>query len=299
MTENKPPSELFDAYYYAHDCGAPYERSEVWLKQFAAFAERIVQDIAPTTVLDAGCAWGFLVEMLRRREVQAWGVDISEYAIANVHPDMRMYCRVGSITQPFTQPHYDLIVCIEVLEHLQKPEAEQALVNLCQHSDDILFSSTPHDYQEATHFNVQPPEVWAELFARQGFFRDVDFDASFITPWAARFRRQEMPLTRLVSNYERRFVPLWKENVDLRHQVNLTRNQLGQLEHRLPELEQENQALRLEIEKAAAEYRAMATRLNQTEQDLAEMRAQLQSILNSRRFKLALLLPGSPKRPKP
>lgn len=288
MSENKTPSELFDAYYYAHDCGEPYQRSEIWLKQFAAFAERIAQDIAPKTVLDAGCAWGFLVEMLRQREVQAWGVDISAYAIENVHPDVRPYCRVGSITEPFEQPHYDLIVCIEVLEHLQKPAAEQALANLCQHSDDILFSSTPHDYQEATHFNVQPPEVWAELFARQGFFRDVDFDASFITPWATRFRRQEMPPTRLVRDYERRFVPLWKENVDLRHQVNLTRNQLGHLERRLPELEQENQALRAEIEKAAAECKDMATQL-------AEARAQLQAIYNSRRYKLAQLLPGAKK----
>lgn len=28
----------------------------------------------------------------------------------------------------------------------------------------------------ASHINVQPPEYWAQLFARQGFFRDVDFD---------------------------------------------------------------------------------------------------------------------------
>jgi hypothetical protein len=87
---------------------------------------------------------------------------------------------------------------------------------LCQHSDDILFSSTPNDYKEVSHFNVQPPEYWAELFAREGFFRDVDFDASFITPWAVRYRKVDEPLHRIVRNYERKFWLLWKENSDLR-----------------------------------------------------------------------------------
>ena len=67
--------------------------------------------------------------------------------------------------------------------------AERAIAHLCQASDDILFSSTPLDYREVTHFNVQPIEYWTYQFALHGFVRDVDFDASFITPWAVRFRR--------------------------------------------------------------------------------------------------------------
>ena len=47
--------------------------------------------------------------------------------------------------------------------------------------------------------NVRPPEYWAEQFARQGFVRDVDFDASFITPWAVRFRRSAEPLHRVIA----------------------------------------------------------------------------------------------------
>ena len=92
----------------------------------------------------------------------------------------------------------DLITCIEVVEHMPELEAQKAIANFCQHSDDILFSSTPFDYREATHFNVHPPEYWAELFARQGFLRDVDFEATFLTPWAVRFRRTQPPLPRLV-----------------------------------------------------------------------------------------------------
>jgi len=143
------------------------------------------------------------VEALRKRGVEAYGIDISEYAIDHVHEDIKEYCWVGSVTEPLPQS-YDLIVCIEVLEHLQPGESQQAIANLCQYTDDILFSSTPSDYGEATHYNVQPPEYWAESLARLSYFRDVDFDASFITAWATRFRKRRETLIRLIREYERK-----------------------------------------------------------------------------------------------
>ncbi len=188
-----PPSSLgalFNAEYYATSCGEPYQHNDIWLTFFGQVADHIKADIKPCTVLDAGCAMGFLVESLRVRGIEAFGIDISEYAIQNVHPDFRAYCQVGSILDPFPHPRYDLIVCIEVLEHLLPEQTEPAIANLCCYSNDILFSSTPDDTKEATHFNVQPPGYWAERFARHGFYPDANFDASFITPWAVRFVRK-------------------------------------------------------------------------------------------------------------
>lgn len=224
-------AEIYDEFYYRHGCGTlPYERNSGWLKFFAGIAERMARDIRPRTVLDAGCAMGFLVEGLRDRTVQAFGVDVSDYALSQVREDIKPYCWQGSILDTLPQS-YDLIVCIEVLEHLPRAQSEAALVNLCRYTDDVLFSSSPHDYQEATHFNVQPPEYWAEQFAWQGFIHDVDFDASFITPWATRFRRSHEPLPRVTRDYERRFWQVWKENVDLRQVTLQMREQLAAREH--------------------------------------------------------------------
>jgi SAM-dependent methyltransferase len=211
-------TQFFDKNYFATSCGEPYERSEVWLNLFSSFAERIQVEINPSSVLDAGCAMGFLVEKLRQRGIEAWGVDISEYAIDNVTPSIKDFCWVGSVLEPLPR-RYDLIVSIEVLEHLPSEHAEHAVANLCNFSDDILFSSTPYDYQEASHFNVQPVSYWAELFAKSGFIRDVDFDGSFITPWTVRFRKTQNPVHRIVRDYERKFWYLWKENVDLRERT--------------------------------------------------------------------------------
>jgi len=237
MPADKPPT-LFDAYYYAHGCGAPYERTPELLNFFQGIAEHIHKEIQPATVLDAGCAMGFLVESLRRRGVAAWGLDISEYAIQKVHADVKPYCWVGSVSEPFPA-RYDLIVSIEVLEHMPRDSAEKAVVNLCQHSNDILFSSTPFDYKEATHLNVQPPEYWGELFGQQGFYRDVDYDAAFITPWAVRYRRRDEPLPRLVRDYERKFWLLRKENTDLRSLTLEMREQLARQDSQLKALEEQ------------------------------------------------------------
>jgi len=208
----------FGEYYYSHDCGTPYERTEPWLTFFDNIADRIVKELEPKSVLDAGCAYGFLVEALRNRGVEAWGIDISEYAISNVHESIKDYCRVGSIVEPFDR-RYDLIVNIEVLEHMQKDEAIKAIENFCLSSDRVLFSSTPFDYKEATHINVQVPEYWSREFSKYSFYRDLSFDASFITPWSSLFVKRKKTIPDLIYEYENKFWTLNKENVDLRQHV--------------------------------------------------------------------------------
>ena len=152
-----------------------------------------MSEIHPKRVLDVGCAKGFLVEALRDRGVDAFGIDVSEYAIGEVRPDIRPYCRVASAVDPFDRT-YDLIVCIEVLEHLSEEDGRSAIANMCRSTNDVLFSSTPDDVVEPTHVNVQPRSWWIERFAEHGFPLDVDFDVSFIAAHAMRFRRAPTPV---------------------------------------------------------------------------------------------------------
>jgi GT2 family glycosyltransferase/SAM-dependent methyltransferase len=209
MTPNQ--QDQYNAIYYAHSCGEPYEHNEAWMGVFNNIADHIINELHPRSVLDAGCAMGFLVEALRKRGVEAWGVDVSEYAIQNVLPDFQPYCKVGLITELFPYPHYDLITCIEVIEHLTAEEAVSAIKNICKHSDDILLSSSPFDFKEPTHINVQSPEYWVALFNRFGFIHDIDFDASFIAPWAMRFVKAQPPIENRISTYERKIWHLSQE----------------------------------------------------------------------------------------
>lgn len=283
--------QLFDDYYFAHGCNTPYRRDEGWLAQFGRIADAIVREIEPQTVLDVGCAIGLLVETLRQRGVEAYGVDVSEYAIEQVHPAVREYCRVGGATEPFGR-HYDLVTCIEVLEHMAPEQAQPAIANICAHTDRVLFSSSPFDYAEVTHFNVQPPEYWAQLFAQQSFFRDVDLDAGFLTPWAACFRRQDKPLAHVTADYERSFWHMRQES-QTRLKVNLEqREQLAQQEARLQELAQQ-------IEREREDQTANLAR---AQQENAALRAELAALDHSaggrvlhglQRLRARLAPPGS------
>lgn len=250
----------------------PYRRDEAWMAFFGGVADRIVAEIAPASALDAGCAIGLLVEQLRLRGVDTQGVDISEYAISSAHESIRDHVRVGSIAEPLGR-RYDLIVCIEVLEHMPRREAEAAIASFCAHSDDVLFSSSPFDHKEATHFNVNPPEYWAYLFAQHGFYRDVDFDASFLTTWAARFRRRSEPPPRIVRDYERRFWELWQANTDLRRLALEQREQIAAAQA-ATQAQAESAAA---AHTAAAEVSAYARHL---EAEIAARDAQIISLTN-------------------
>ncbi|MDP8983205.1 MAG: methyltransferase domain-containing protein, partial [Acidobacteriota bacterium] len=183
---------VYGSEYFKSHCGPiPYTREHPhWLSFFSGIAERIVASLAPKRVLDAGCAMGFLVEMLRDRGVEAYGLDVSEYAIAQVRPDIAPYCKVAALEEPIAGK-FDLITCIEVLEHLTEEQARAAILNMSRATDTILFSSTPSDFDEPTHVNVKPEAWWLELFAEVHFVPDRSYDARFLTPHAMLLRQEE------------------------------------------------------------------------------------------------------------
>ena len=232
----------YGSYYYRHDCGIPYERNEHWLGFFDRIAEAIVREYHPSTVLDVGCAMGFLVEALRKRGVDAKGIDVSEYAISQVHESVAEHCGVGSLSEPLPG-RYDLVTCIEVLEHIPPEQADAAIANLCAAGDQLLVSTSPRDYSEPTHLNVQPPEFWSAAFAREGFFREVDRDLSYLTPWAALYVRREESPVEIVKRYDRSWWRLRDEAHEVRAALLQTQERLAELEagdgEERPELERE------------------------------------------------------------
>jgi 2-polyprenyl-3-methyl-5-hydroxy-6-metoxy-1,4-benzoquinol methylase len=223
------PSAEYGRYYYRHDCGIPYERNDHWLGFFGKVADAIVRDLRPTSVLDAGCAMGFLVEALRERGVEAWGVDVSEYAISQVHESVREYCEVRSLAEPLPR-RYDLIVSIEVLEHIPPAEASAAIANLCAATDRLLLSTTPDDYGEITHLNVQPSEAWSAALAGESFLREVEHDVSYVTPWAALYIRRDEPLAETVRRYDRSWTRQRIEAEQLRDSLLAAQERFAELE---------------------------------------------------------------------
>lgn len=219
--------------YYDHywGGGGPYQRNDHWLRFFAGVADGIVRDLEPATVFDAGCAMGFLVEALRERGVEASGADVSEYAISQVDSSVAEHCRVGSLTEPL-EGRFDLITCIEVVEHIPPDEIDQAIDNLCAATDKLLLSTTPGDFGEPTHFNVQPPENWSAKLAQRGFFRDLDRDPAYLSPWAALYVRTDGSVAETVRRYDRAWWQLRREVREVRESLLETQRRLTAAEER-------------------------------------------------------------------
>ena len=211
--------------YYKIYCGkGEYCRSNPqWGLFFGSIAETLIERLAPSTHFDAGCALGFLVEAFRDRGISSFGRDISEYAIRNARSDIQPYCEVGSITSALPD-HYDLITCIEVLEHMNERDALGAITVLTVATDTILFSSSPSDFDDPTHINVRPVRYWIEQFEKVGFVLDENFDASFVCNHAMLFRRLETHRQNMYVDVAVAVMDLRMERVDLKSELDVVRN---------------------------------------------------------------------------
>ena len=74
------------------------------------------------TILDFGCARGYLVKALEISGVNAEGYDSSKWAIENCDSEVK-----GKVYSELPDCIYDFIICKDVLEHLDITEAADAI----------------------------------------------------------------------------------------------------------------------------------------------------------------------------
>jgi ubiquinone/menaquinone biosynthesis C-methylase UbiE len=97
------------------------------LKVFMNRLNEMVRLASPRSVLDAGCGEGFVLSFLKSENprLDLTGTDLSHSAIeyARKHFSEVGDFRQGNIYElPFEDDSFDLVICSEVLEHLDAPE---------------------------------------------------------------------------------------------------------------------------------------------------------------------------------
>lgn len=98
----------------------------VWLDRF----RKISRFIRSGKLLDVGCAFGFFVEYMKNRGFDAYGIDVSKYAIGRCAKFGKNRFRVGNIERGTTFPKnsFDLVSAFDVIEHTKN--ASKALINI-------------------------------------------------------------------------------------------------------------------------------------------------------------------------
>lgn len=138
-------------------------------------------------VLDAGCAKGFLVKDLRDAcpGLEVTGLEISDYAIENAHPDAKPYLVQGTIEDmPFDQP-FDAVLCLDTVHNLPRPRAKTALQEIQRLSGGrayVRVDSYRTPEQKAifeswvltAEFHGYPDE-WRALFKEAGYSGDYSW----------------------------------------------------------------------------------------------------------------------------
>lgn len=89
-------------------------------------------------ILDYGCALGYLVKAFRLLGRNAFGVDISKYALKNVDHSVEKYC--SSSPSEFHN-RYDFCIAKDVFEHIEHKELRRIIDS--QISANILFAVVP------------------------------------------------------------------------------------------------------------------------------------------------------------
>lgn len=121
------------------------------------------------SVADIGCGTGtWLAAALEQGAVSAFGIE-GDWVTPAMLDDPRIAFAPQDLEQPFTGPHVDLALSLEVGEHLSPGRAVSFVADLVTMAPAILFSAAIPGQGGVGHLNEQWHSWWAGLFAAHAY----------------------------------------------------------------------------------------------------------------------------------
>jgi SAM-dependent methyltransferase len=133
------------------------------------------------SVLDLGCANGFLLEPLVARGKDARGVEISPAVLPLLAPGLRDRVTIASVTTLGKVGTFDLVACIEVAEHVPPAESEGLLDTIAANAGRWVYFTAATPYQHGRgHINCRPHFYWMNEFRKRGLALEWDLTERFL-----------------------------------------------------------------------------------------------------------------------
>jgi len=178
---NMKQNNQFDQDYYENGIkkGISGYESYKWIPtRSIPEAITICENIGFTSVLDFGCAKGFLVHALTLLGKEAVGVDISEYALQNCLPQVKD--QLFLLDKPLSEMGLktDLLIAKDVLEHIPEENIDETLsefYKICNQAllviplgENDLFRIKEYEIDK-THVTRKDEEWWINKIKKAGF----------------------------------------------------------------------------------------------------------------------------------
>jgi hypothetical protein len=155
----------------------PYiERRTAWRDAFPVMANAFATTVGVGSIIDVGCAGGLLVEALRARGYEAWGLDGAPASDALWPAAWRRYYQLADLihSAQIEVPATEVVCSLEVAEHLPAASAPAYVALLTRHRPaHVLFTAAPVGQSGVGHINCQPFAYWIALFAACGYDLDL------------------------------------------------------------------------------------------------------------------------------
>ena len=125
----------------------------------------------PKTAIDVGGGAGGWLAALAERGVDCHLVDCLGPDVQRMLPPRVSYHEHNLELPPnWTAPkRCDLVICVEVLEHLTEAAAEGVIDEMVRRSDTIVFSAAWRGQGGEYHINEQPLDYWTGEWVRRGY----------------------------------------------------------------------------------------------------------------------------------
>jgi hypothetical protein len=131
--------------------------------------EGIINILDPKSVIDVGCAIGDLIKGFDKLGRVCYGIEGAKTVIPYLVVDKeKVY--IEDLRLPLSiKDFFDLVLCIEVAEHIEPEHSNQFVDNLINLSDRILMTAATPGQGGHYHVNCKPFEYWINKFAHKGF----------------------------------------------------------------------------------------------------------------------------------
>lgn len=134
-------------------------------------AEKCIRHIMSKEIiqshLDVSTGRGEIVDYMRSKNIHSMGTDIVDSLLV---PSKVIFAWSNSL--PFEEDEFDLITCLDAMEHYLPEQTEEIVTELCRVAKKYVYfaiSNLPsHHMGENLHINIKSYEKWFELLSKYG-----------------------------------------------------------------------------------------------------------------------------------